>query len=171
MKTIIHAILYSATVLLFLIVGCKDNKEPVESGISGSIINISECKNFKSRDLKFDTPDTFSCAHFNYDASNFDLIINHINSGFNCCPGGIHCKVSTHNDTIIIKEFENDQGCDCNCLFDLDIKLQGVEQNKYTVKFIEPYAIGQEELVFEMDLTSINEGEFCIIRKGYPWGE
>ena len=170
MKTIIHAILYLATVFL-LIVGCDDNKDPVGSGISGSVVNNSDCKNFKSDYLKFNTVDTFTCAHYIYNTSDHELILNHINSGFNCCPAGLYCKVSTHNDTIIIKEFENDQGCDCNCLFDLDIKLQGVEQNKYTVKFIEPYAVGQEELVFEMDLTSINEGEFCVIRKGYPWGE
>jgi hypothetical protein len=56
------------------------------------------------------------------------------------------------------------------CLFDLDIELTGIVQNKYLLKFIEPYAIGQEQLIFEMDLTTDVEGEYCVIRKGYPWG-
>jgi len=56
-------------------------------------------------------------------------------------------------------------------LFDLDIELKGIDQNKYQVRFVEPYAEGQEQLIFEMDLTSGNEGEYCVVRKGYPWGE
>jgi len=169
MKAIIYStFLIAATSLL--VAGCE-KKDPVTSGLSGEIVHISDCKNFKSGDLKFDTADTLSCAHYAYDSLNHLLIINHYNSGFNCCPGGLYCKVTTINDTIIIKEFEKEQGCDCNCLFDLDIELGNAEQEKYIVKFIEPYAEDQEKLVFEMDLTSSNEGEYCVIRKGYPWGE
>ena len=28
-----------------------------------------------------------------------------------------------------------------------------------------------DQLIFEMDLTSGNEGEYCVVRKEYPWGE
>ena len=156
---------------IILFNSCEDQKDPAESKISGSITDISDCKNFKSGDLKFTEADTFSCIHYLYDEVNHKVIMTHINSGFNCCPGGLYCKVSTNNDTIIIKEFENEQGCDCNCLFDLDIELKGIDQNKYQVRFVEPYAEGQEQLIFEMDLTSGNEGEYCVVRKGYPWGE
>jgi len=157
--------------LTLLFDSCDNQKEPIGSGISGSITNTSDCKNFKSGNLKFAEADTFSCIHYLYDDVNHKVIMTHINSGFNCCPGGLYCKVSSNNDTIIIEEFENEQGCNCNCLFDLDIELSGIVQAKYIVKFIEPYAEGQAELIFEMDLTSGNEGEFCVERTGYPWGE
>lgn len=165
----IYAVYLIAAITLLIFAGCE-KKDPVTSGLSGEIVHISNCKNIKSGDLKFDTADTLSCAHYAYDTLNHALTINHYNSGFNCCPGGLYCKVSTQNDTIIIKEFENEQACDCNCLFDLDIELKNVDQYKYIVKFVEPYAEGQEELVFEMDLTSSNGGEYCVVRKGYPWG-
>lgn len=169
MKTIFYAILLSSSVIM-IATSCEDQKDPAEPKISGSITDISDCKNFKSADLKFTEADTFSCIHYLYDDVNHKVIMTHINSGFNCCPGGLYCKVSTYNDTIIIKEFENEQGCDCNCLFDLDIELSGIDQKSYIMKFIEPYAEGQEELIFEMDLTVNIEGEYCVTRKGYPWG-
>jgi hypothetical protein len=169
MKTIFNTILYPATLLL-LMVGCIDQNGPAESIITGSITNTSECKNFISGDLKFAEADTFSCVHYLYDDVTHKVIMNHINAGFNCCPLKIYCEIVTIGDTIIIHEFEKEQGCNCECLFDLDIELQGIDQNKYQVRFAEPYAEGQPELIFEMDLTSGNEGEYCVVRKGYPWG-
>jgi hypothetical protein len=155
---------------LLLFNSCENQKEPTGSGISGSITNSSDCKNFKSGGLKFTEADTFSCVHYFYDDVNHKVIMNHVNAGFNCCQKK-YCELSTNNDTIIIHEFENGLACDCLCLFDLDIEIEGVNQKKYQVRFIEPYAKGQTELIFEMDLTSGNEGEYCVERMGYPWGE
>jgi len=98
------------------------------------------------------------------------LTINHINAGFNCCPFDLSCQVSVINDTIMIRETEKEQGCNCLCLFDLDIELKDVDPKKYQVRFIEPYAEGQAPLMFEMDLSAQNEDEICVIRKMYPWG-
>jgi len=170
MKITFNSILFFATAML-LAAGCEHQKDITDSGISGSLTNSSECKSLKSGDLISEIADTLSCVDYTYDASYHKLFMKHINSGFNCCPGSLNCEVSVNNDTIIIREFENEPGCDCNCLFDLDIELQSVDQNKYQVRFIEPYAVGQEEIIFEMDLTLLNEGEFCVVRKGYPWGE
>jgi hypothetical protein len=171
MKPVFYSMLFFAS-LVFLAGSCNNHEEtPDPSGISGSLTNHSGCKNFKSGGLKFTEADTFSCVHYLYDDVTNKLIMNHINAGFNCCPEKISCEVSENNDTITIREKEKEQGCDCNCLFDLDIELNGVVQAKYIVNFIEPYAEGQEQLIFEMDLTSGNEGEYCVTRKGYPWGE
>lgn len=170
MKITFNSILFFATTIL-LAAGCEHQKDITNPGISGSLTNSSECKSLKSVDLKFAVADTFSCVNYLYDDANHKVIMNHINAGFNCCPISLSCEVSANNDTIIIREKEKEQGCNCNCLFDLDIELQGVDQNKYQVRFIEPYAVGQEELIFEMDLTSGNEGEYCVVRRGYPWGE
>jgi hypothetical protein len=169
MRAFLNLTLLAITAFM-LIVSCKDDKDPVTNEITGSLVHNSNCKTFKSSDRNSEIPDSLSCVNYAYDTLNHDIIMKHINAGFNCCPGGLSCEVTTHNDTIIIRESEKEQGCNCNCLFDLDIKFQNVDPNKYIVKFIEPYAEGQEELVFEMDLTSINEGEYCVVRKGYPWG-
>lgn len=170
MKPIFYSVL-SFAVLVCLIGSCNNKEETTgPSGISGNLTNHSECKYFKTFDLKFTEPDTFSCVHYLYDESSHKLIMNHINAGFNCCPESLTCKVSENNDTILVREKEKEQGCDCNCLFDLDIELSGIDQRKYFVKFIEPYAEDQEKLLFEIDLTTGNEGEYCVIRKGYPWG-
>jgi hypothetical protein len=171
MKTRIANIILSAT-LIFLLNSCGNKNENTDpNGISGSIINHSECKGLNSGGLKSEYPDTVSCVHYNYDTANKTLTMKHINAGFNCCPEQIYCEISENNDTIIISEFEKEQSCNCNCLFDLDILLNGVEENIYFVRFIEPYVGGQEELIFQMDLTIGNENEYCVIRKGYPWGE
>jgi hypothetical protein len=170
MKALVNSILLVAAVL-FLTPGCGNQEEaPDPSGISGSLINQSECKNFKSGNLKFTTADTFSCVHFLYDDANNLLTLNHINAGFNCCPIEITCHVSQSKDTIIITESEKMPACNCDCLFDLDIEVQNVVKHVYQVKFIEPYALEMTPLIIEMNLNEISQGEFCVIRKGYPWG-
>jgi hypothetical protein len=168
MKTINY--LFLASILLF-VSGCNNGDEIIEPGnISGSLTNHSDCKNIKSEDLKTAYPDSVSCVLFSYNEDNHTLQFHHINAGFNCCPEGLYCEISSSNDTIFIQEFEKEQACNCDCLFDLDIELQGVASKIYQVRFIEPYIQGQEELFFEMDLSSGNEGEYCVTRKVYPWG-
>jgi hypothetical protein len=168
MKAYVNVALLSVAAFL-LIASCNDEKDPVINGIKGNLVHNSECKNYNSNDLKFDLADTLSCVHFTYVTLNHIVIMNHFNAGFNCCPAGLRCEVSTKEDTIIIREFEKEQGCNCNCLFDLDIELNNVDPENYVVKFIEPYAAGQTALIFEMDLTHFTEGEYCVVRKGYPW--
>jgi hypothetical protein len=159
-----------ASVMIFIL-SCENQQEVNNPGITGKVTNSSECKNFQSEGNKFAEADTFSCVHYLYDPATHNISMNHINSGFNCCPLKIYCEISTSGDTIIIREFEKEQACNCLCLFDLNIELQGINQQNYQLRFIEPYAEGKEPLIFEMDLTSGNEGEYCVVRKGYPWGE
>lgn len=151
--------------------GCNNQDEnPVPGTITGKITGTSECKNFKSGEIKFAEADTFSCAHYHYTEATKVLTLNHINSGFNCCPMEITCNVSLKNDTIIITESEKRQDCNCECLFDLDIEIQNVEKETYVIRFIEPYALDKPQLIFEMDLSENIEGEYCVVRTGYPWG-
>ena len=168
MKTIITVSIISA-LAFFILAGCHDENPPVTSGITGIVTDQSDCKLFQATNFKFTEADTFSCVHYLYDESTHKLVMTHINAGFNCCPEEIYCEIITHNDTIIIEEFENRQDCNCLCLFDLDIELQGIAEGAYIVKFIEPYAGNEEKLIFEMDLTSGIEGEYCVVRKGGPW--
>jgi hypothetical protein len=158
--------------IAFLIIsGCHNEKDPATSGITGSVTDHSDCKLFQASNLKFTEPDTFSCINYTYDWVNSKLSIQHVNAAFNCCPKEIYCKIFTHNDTIVIQELEKEQACNCLCLFDLNVEVNNVDQPKYVLKFIEPYAEGQKELIFSIDLTSGNVGEYCVDRHGYPWGE
>jgi hypothetical protein len=166
----IQSIYLIAGITLLIFAGCHNEKGPDASDITGSVTDHSDCKLFQAADLKFTEPDTFSCIYYSYDPANLKLSMQHVSAGFNCCPAEIYCEIFTHNDTIIIKELEKEQACNCLCLFDLNVEVNKVDQSKYVLKFVEPYAEGQKELIFEMDLTSVYEGEYCVTRKGYPWG-
>jgi len=156
---------------LFFFEGCNNQAEVTGSEISAKLVNRSACKNFISSDLKFNVADTLSCVNYVYNESNHKVTMNHFNAGFNCGVQNITFEVSEDNDTIIIHEVENGPIANCLCLFDIEFELEGVDQQKYQMKFIEPYADGMDQLIFEMNLTSGNEGEYCVERKEYPWGE
>ncbi len=166
----LHAVFLIAAVTFIFLAACHHEKSPVTSDITGSVTHHTDCIPFQADNLKFTEPDTFSCVQYSYDPANFILSLQHFNAGFSCCPEEIYCEIFTSNDTIIIQEFEKEPGCYCLCLFDLDIEVNNVDQNKYVLKFVEPYAEGQEELIFGIDLTLGINGEYCVIRQGYPWG-
>ena len=167
MKKLFYPVLMTACAC-FLFSGCEENNDP--SAITGKLTSHSDCKIFKSPVFDQDTPDTLSCITFQYDSATNELNLTHLNAGFNCCPGELSCKVSLKNDTIFVAEYEEEQTCDCNCLFDLEIELNGVEPGEYQVTFLEPYAGDQEPLNFRLHLESETEGTCCVIRKEYPWG-
>ncbi len=166
MKRIIQII----TIVLisgFVFSGCKNGDTTEEMQISGKVVKSSDCKdNIKSAG----DPDNLSCVEYGFDPQNNLLKMEHINAGFNCCPGKLYCDIWLSNDTIYIQEFEEAALCRCNCLYDLDIEIKGVESQKYQVKFIEPYAEKQNKLIFEIDLTRKKTGKVCVKRNGYPWG-
>ncbi|PIQ30460.1 MAG: hypothetical protein COW63_09760 [Bacteroidetes bacterium CG18_big_fil_WC_8_21_14_2_50_41_14] len=170
MKALIHSVLATAFIAV-LVLGCKNeqvNNDP--TGISGRLLRNSACKDLKSTATTNALSDSLSCAEYQFDASTHQLTIKHLNAGFNCCPGILSCKVTSSSDTIVIQEFEESQLCSCNCLFDLEIEIVGVEAGKYVIKFIEPYCGNQTLLVFDVDLEGDPEGSFCVIRNQYPWG-
>jgi hypothetical protein len=98
------------------------------------------------------------------------LSLKHINAGFNCCPGKLTCKVTQSGDSLVIEEFESQAGCNCNCLYDLDIEIKNVTTGKYHIRFIEPYGGEQEKILLDMNLEEHPAGTFCVTRKNYPWG-
>jgi hypothetical protein len=160
-----------ALAAIFFIDGCEKEKEDQSDlNFSGELKSYSDCKSFKTTNAAFDIPDTLCCVNYTFDASANKLIINHINSGFNCCPEILYCTITLKSDTIVIQEKEKEAGCNCLCLFDLDMEITGVETKKYQVKLIEPYAEDEEKLEFEMDLPNDKSGSACVVRKNYPWG-
>lgn len=170
MKKVIYSILVCYLIMTISISCEKNNESNTVNNLvfSGQLTNNSQCK----RELKStaNTPDSLSCVEYTFDKTINKLTIKHINAGFNCCPGDLYVITSLNADTIIIQEHATQAICNCDCLYDLDIELTGVEAKKYLVKFIEPYAIDQQEILFKIDLMNNIEGEFCVIRRLYPWG-
>jgi hypothetical protein len=149
-----------------LVTGCNEKEKANPETVSGKIIGNSDCKSNR----KIDTTSNFSCAEYIYNESGKVLMLKHINTGFNCCPDLFYCTVSLKSDTIVISEFENSSLCDCNCLYDMDIEIKGVESKSYQIKFIEPYCGDQEKLEFPVNLAVLPQGSYCVTRTNYPWG-
>jgi hypothetical protein len=171
----LKTIVISIFALTLLIAACEEksenNEENDQTDVSGWLTYHTDCKDtFKSGIEEKVTSDTLSCIQYEYDEAESILKIKHINAGFNCCPEELYCHFSFSGDTIVITESEKDHLCHCNCLYDLDMVLQNVEEKKYRIKLIEPYAESQAALNVEIDLASNTEGSFCVTRKLYPWG-
>jgi hypothetical protein len=147
----------------------QDSHNPLS--LSGEMVSHSACKSgLKSASADSAAPDSVSCIEYSFDEVKNKLAILHRNAGFNCSPESLYCAVALIEDTILIREYESDAQCRCDCLYDLDIVISGVEAKKYQVKVIEPYAGNQEKILFGIDLEKEREGSFCAIRKQYPWG-
>jgi len=161
-----YTLLFAAILFALIIVNsCTKTTEEIED-INIELVSRSDCKN----DLKGgEITDSMSCIKYSF--SGEELIINHINAGFNCCPGEITCTSQIKNDTIVIEESEEAPLCNCNCLFDLKIKVNGLLHKQYFIKVKEPYVQDQKELFFAVDLNkSPVEGSHCVVRVKYPWG-
>lgn len=138
--------------------------------VTASVIDHSDCKGLKSGSGEEATPDTLSCISYSYDSLSKTLSLTHINAGFNCCPGKLTCDIDIAGDTLVIYEYESAAGCNCDCLFDLEISVERLESKRYTFKIVEPFGGDQQKLIFEADLPNEPAGSFCAIRKQYPWG-
>jgi hypothetical protein len=171
MKPIFYSLLIVSLFGLTFICCEKNNPNEKQLIIKGQLISNSTCKNdLKSGSQIVETSDSLSCVEYSFDNEKNKLTIKHINAGFNCCPDRIYCKIGLKGDTILIQEFEKSAQCNCNCLYDLNIEVNGVEMKKYLIKFIEPYAGEQNKLVFEINLNENSNGSYCVARKQYPWG-
>jgi len=167
MKRTVYSVLAGFVFMIF-ITGCETAKELV---LSGSLVSHSECKSGLQTAFEIsDTPDSLSCVEYSFDAINNKLSLTHVNAGFNCCQDSLYCSITSSNDTIIIQEYEKNPICRCSCVYDLFIEVDGIEEGKYQIKFIEPYSGDMEPLLFEIDLKKETEGSFCVVRKGSPWG-
>ena len=168
MKTHIHPILGILIALIFL-TNCEKEKT-TGPDFSGRLVYNSTCNNFLKNSEFSGTADSLSCIEYVYDASDQQLTLKHINAGFNCCPDYLYCIIQLQDDTILVREYEAAALCLCNCLYDLDMEISGVQPGKYQVRIMEPYIGDQEEILFGIDLHDHSRGTFCVTRKQYPWG-
>lgn len=154
---------------LFFTVACTKNHGE-NNPVSASLTSHSDCKNSKKNQQVSTPADTLSCVEYRYDPVEKILKISHLNAGFNCCPGELDCKADIQNRELIITESEEEAGCNCMCLFDLEIEITDLEPGIYTLRMAEPY-IGQQALLKDtLDLNAAPSGSFCVVRKDYPYG-
>ena len=155
----------SAVVILF---AACDEKESLP--ITFGLTNIPECKDLDKSAMLGEKADSLSCIEYSYNSESKTLTLKHINAGFNCCPGRISFDATFRNDTLIIEESETSSLCNCNCLYDLEMEFKNFTDQNFLVKVIEPYCGDCEAINFRIDLKSDKNGEWCVVRKNYPWG-
>jgi len=167
--------IYLPLLFVLLVIGCgEDNTEtikPEPPGPSGTLVKSSECKQFTAAAAISEMPSDQDCLSYRYDGQGV-LTLDHVNAGFNCCPGEISAEITIEGNTITITESEEGAYCDCNCLFDLEYRITGLDPGEYTIHVIEPYATGPEDEQLECtaDLSTSPEGSCCVTRTHYPWG-
>jgi hypothetical protein len=108
MKTHIkHLILAFLTTFIF---ACNNN-ESEEDSIK------YQCKSENRDSFIIDLADTLSCVNYTYSASTDKLVLEHINTAFNCCPGTIGWTVRVSQDSILTEERASRNDCFCECLY------------------------------------------------------
>ena len=150
---------------VYLVQWIFNGGQPPVCAPGGGLAESGECKIFGTR-AGFDE----TCVIYDYDGQGL-LTLQHINAGFNCCPGDIIVDITINDNIIEIAEMESQSACDCTCLYDLNIEVHYLNPGDYTIQFDEPYLPpGDEPLVFVLDLNGPASGSFCLPRSGYPWG-
>jgi hypothetical protein len=138
---------------------------------SGNLIHISGCKGNTGVAAKTDAPRNMECIQWTYDSAG-TLYLTHINTGFNCCPDSIFAVITIDDTCICIQEGELDGLCDCLCLYDLEFLFEDIPASEWTV-CIEGLYRNDGDLPLEhvINLADSTEGQFCVQRNHYPWGE
>jgi hypothetical protein len=159
-------------ILLFTFVGCEENVVTPETHPVGALTNYEGCKTFATTTgLEANLlSNTKECIEYEYDGES-RLILKHINAGFNCCPGNIETTISITGNMIVIEDREKEQGCFCQCLFDLYYEILELGQGEYTIAITGPYIQDTDErLLVNVQLFGPSSGTFCVNRTHYPWG-
>jgi hypothetical protein len=157
---------------LVTISGCKKSAA-VQPLPAGALLETAGCKQFltnaSGRLDDFAPGPHEDCIEFQYNGTN-TLILRHISAGFNCCPGEITAEIDFNSSLITITEREQEQGCKCLCLFDLDYEVVNLKPGVYTLRIIEPYVEGGDQVLeLTLELLSATSGTHCLQRDYYPW--
>ena len=156
---------------LCILTSCTENNTTQNSSnAEGSLTQFSECKYMDTGNIhSYDHTSSEDCIDYVY-TNDGTLTMTHVNSAFNCCPGELTADITISNNKITIEEHEEIAGCHCNCLYDIEYRIDNLTAGIYTIEIITPYVDETEYLEFTMDLTSPGTGSFCITRNTYPWG-
>jgi len=150
----------------FLCLSCE-KKDPRE--VSVAMKNHTACKDFGLKQ-RSENDSREDCLIFSYDGSDV-LSLRHVNAAFNCCPGKLSVEIKQVADTLIVIESEEEALCDCDCLYDLEYELTGIDPASYVIRVKEPYLReGDMPIELRINLKKETEGSVCETRSSYPWG-
>lgn len=157
-------LIFTPLLALFLMVSC-DNTGPGD--MNARYLGRTDCKPLTTIE-EFDSG--VECIEYSY--QNGHLSIKHVNAGLNCCPDPMNASITVDNGTIIIDESKAANGCKCNCLFDIDYKIDNLPAGTYKI-VIKPFLeLGSHKpLEGTIDLKNSQSGYYCAERSGYPWPE
>lgn len=122
-----------------------------------SVVGVSGCKTDSSANPVYPS----ECAEWTLNNDN-SLDIRHINAMFNCCLDSISARLELRGDTIMIIETEHTPLCDCNCPYDLDLRISNIMPGTY--HFVIRYGVWDEgipKLAWSADLTVAPTGTYC----------
>lgn len=162
----------SFIISLFIMGGCGEDVVAPETQSSGILTDYEGCKSFATTTAleKNFYSSAVECIEYAYDGEGI-LTLRHINAGFNCCPGRIDATITVSKNMIVIEDREEEQGCFCQCLFDLRYAILELEPGEYTISIKGPYIEETDErLLFNVQLYGSSSGTFCVDRTHYPWG-
>lgn len=167
-STLLFLSFFIITILaVVMFTNCSDNGTIQNRGL---LTEFSGCKYLEiGNSHSYDHTSSEDCIDYTY-SSEGTLLITHVNSAFNCCPGELTADVTISGSLIIIEEYEQEAACRCNCLYDLEYRIEDVETGIYSIKIITPYVEENEQLEFSIDLSSPTSGSYCTARDQYPWG-
>ena len=114
--------------LAAVLLSCKKEFPADPPGVKD--LTVSGCKT-KGETFKGDEPEYITFKTVN----DFYLLVNHINSMFNCEPGEIIVSLEITGNTITIDENESTSLVNCICPFDVEFKLGPLEYGDYTLIF------------------------------------
>lgn len=133
--------------------------------------HATECKVFDKAVGVGSLPSSESCLEYSYDFRTRTLAFTHLNAAFNCCPGELAVNMTLEENIITIIEREQEAGCFCLCLYDLDFAIHDLNPGSYRIVVIEPYLKDEDAaLSFSVDLHEVPSGKSTVPRVHYPWG-
>lgn len=122
-----------------------------------AVVGVSGCKYDTSANPIYQP----ECAEWTLNSDN-TLEIRHTNAYLNCCLDSITAMIELRGDTIMIVETEHTPLCDCNCPYDLELRLSNIMPGTYN--FVIRYGAWDEgipKLAWSADLTVAPTGTYC----------
>jgi hypothetical protein len=167
-------VLFSFLSILWIFTYCEKNKTtsaPDDEEVPvGTLVDAGSCKTGLVKSIADTISTSQDCIHYEYDGTG-TLSLEHINTGFNCCPDTIMAEIDIQENQIHIVEKEGMGLCNCLCLFDLTYEITHVQPAIYHLTVSQMYlAEPDSSFDFTIDLRQSASGQHCLYRSGYPWG-
>lgn len=124
-----------------------------------AVVEVSSCKYDTSANPIYQP----ECVEWTLNDNN-TLDIRHTNVYFNCCLDSITAQVEVRGDTVMIIETEHTPLCDCNCPYDVDLRVSNIVPGTY--HFVLRYGVWDEgipKLAWSADLTVSPNGKYCNV--------